>query len=571
MKFIKVSVFRRIMVVFIFAMILLYAFSIILYVRSVNSLKNRLTESIYITENIYIKSMEQDIMFLNKQKFLSTMKQDWSLLSTKRGYINNYDTLQVVLYAQERLQAIRNSSLYIDDVSAHFPSWGRTLSAKSGLMDFKTDEFNNVRMPLAAEGAQFVYYDDGIYLTSAYKYKYPVTFSIVLKLDMQEIALSLSKLNILNKSYSMLVKSDTGKLLAISSDKVPSKALEVINKLNEVHGNFNLNIDDTKYICVYDSSKYLGFTVVNLMPATELYKSLSIYYVLIWLFSAVVILTIVIYIYYIHKTIGKPMHVLINAFKQMEKGNFGVRVKSNINSDFDMLYDSFNHMTEHIQHLIDEVYEKEILVQGANLKQLQTQINPHFLYNSFYILHRMIKLGDNENAELFSSYLGKYFKYITRNAMDEMPLSMEVEHARAYADIMAIRLGDIVSIEFDKIPEKFTNLKVPRLMLQPLLENAFEHGIKGVLREGLIQVHFNETNGDLIITIEDNGVGMAFEQLTKINEQLSNTTTNGEITGMLNIHRRLKLMYGEGYGLLISAGKLEGTRITLRLKNIRRD
>lgn len=572
MKLLKMSVYRRVMAAFIAAIILLYAFSIIMYQRSISSIKKQLVESIEKSESNYFDIIEQNVEKVKELTFASALKQDWSLLSTKRGYINDYDTLQVVLYAQERLQAIRNSSFVVEDAKANFASWGRTISAESGLIDLKTDEFNNVRMPLDAAGAQFIYFNDGLYLTNTYQYTNPVAFSIVIKLSLQKITLSLSNLNVLNGSNTMLLRSDTGKILAASNvNKLFDNALNMTNRLKGESGNFTLNINGTKYICIYDSSKYLGLTVVNITPVSELYKSLTLYYSFIWLFSCIVILIIVIYIYYTYKSIGKPMNVLIKAFKHMGQGNFDVRVKNDENDDFAYLYDSFDHMAANIKNLINEIYEKEILVQRANLKQLQTQINPHFLYNSFYILHRMIKLGDNENAESFSAYLGKYFKYITRNASDEVPLSMEVDHAKNYADIMSIRVGNVVRIEFGKIPENYTELIVPRLILQPIIENAFEHGIKGLLNEGFIQINFTEENEDLIITVEDNGVGMSYEDLMKINELLSNSQTNGEITGIINIHRRIKLMYGEGYGLSIASGDFEGTSITLRLKNIRRN
>lgn len=572
MRLLRVSVYWKIMAIFVGAMILLYAFSIIIYERNVSYLKKQQTESVSMLEQKYLEQIEQNIMKVKELTFASTFKQDWFLLSTKRGVINNYDTLQLVLYAQERLQAIKNSSILISDVRAHLALWGRTISSESGIMDLQTEEFEKIRMPQDASGAQFVYYNDGIYLSSTYQYKYPVNYDIVLKLNMKELDSSLESLNIFNKSYTFLVRRDNGQVLAASnSDKAFFNDLRLPDLRNNRSGSSTMNIGSEKYMCVYNTSDFLGFTVVNMLPANELYKPLNIYYLMIWLFSIVVLLIMVIYIYYTYKAVGKPMHILIDAFKRMENGDFSVRLERNARDDFAYLYNSFDSMAQNIQHLVGEVYEKEILVQRANLKQLQSQINPHFLYNSFYILHRMIKLGDNENAELFSAYLGKYFKYITRNAMDEVPVSLEVEHAMIYSGIMSMRLGDgVVKVEFDKIPERFSEVMAPRMLLQPLLENAFEHGIKDLPKEALIKVYFREDGNDLLIFIEDNGKGMPHEDLLKINEQMGNLHVNSEITGVLNIHRRLQLMYGEGYGLTINAGEFEGTQIILRLGQVRR-
>ena len=141
------------------------------------------------------------------------------------------------------------------------------------------------------------------------------------------------------------------------------------------------------------------------------------------------------------------MKKLVSAFKRVETGELKFSIQHNASDEFQYLYTRFNAMLEYINNLIDQVYTQKIMSQKAELKQLQSQINPHFLFNSFFILQRMIQSEDKENAINFCGFLGQYFQYVTRNSIDEMPFYKEVQHARNYLEIQAIRFSNIY-IEF---------------------------------------------------------------------------------------------------------------------------
>lgn len=132
-----------------------------------------------------------------------------------------------------------------------------------------------------------------------------------------------------------------------------------------------------------------------------------------------------------------------------------------------------NDMEDRLSRLIEEVYVQKNLTQKAQLKQLQAQINPHFLYNSFFTLSRRIKRQDYDNAEEFARHLGNYFKYLTRDGSDFIALRQEVEHAKSYATIQQARFSSRVRVCFEQLPDSCSGLMVPRLILQPLLENSF--------------------------------------------------------------------------------------------------
>ena len=198
----------------------------------------------------------------------------------------------------------------------------------------------------------------------------------------------------------------------------------------------------------------------------------------------------VIFILYTQRLIHTPMQHLLVAFNRVKKGNFQEHIEEKNNSEFAYLYEGFNEMEDRIQDLIQEVYEQKELKQRAELKQLQEQINPHFLYNSLFSIRSKIYREEYESAEELTELLGRYFRYLTRNAQDYVELSQEVDHAYCYARIQASRFAARMEIRLAELPEEMQKLKVPRLIIQPLLENALEYGLGDKEENGLLAVSY---------------------------------------------------------------------------------
>jgi two-component system sensor histidine kinase YesM len=257
--------------------------------------------------------------------------------------------------------------------------------------------------------------------------------------------------------------------------------------------------------------------------------------------------------------------LILVAFERLEKGDMSVRVQLKAAREFNDLMEGFNKMVERLGGLIDRVYKQEIYAQRVELKQLQSQINPHFLYNSYFMLHRMIKERDFENADALSSYLGKYFRYITKNDSDEVPLEVELEHSRSYVEIQVMRFSTRLSAEFGELPENLKNLEVPRLIIQPIFENSIEHGVKSTLKNGLIRLSISEVNDFLCVTIEDNGSNLGDDDIEKLHERLNDTRSMGEATGLVNVHRRIRLRFGDSSGVSVSRSDLGGLKVDIKI------
>jgi len=221
-------------------------------------------------------------------------------------------------------------------------------------------------------------------------------------------------------------------------------------------------------------------------------------------------------------------------------------------------------MVRKIKVLIEQVYQQKILTQRAELKQLQSQINPHFLYNSFFLINTMARIGD-DNLIIFTKRLGEYFRFVTRNNSDNIPLKDEVNHARVYTEIQQMRFSKRLTITFDSLPEKYNELTVPRLILQPIVENAFEHSIEKK-KSGLISIGFSTYDSGLDIIVEDNGDDMTDEFIHRLNTLINTNEDYSEVTGLINISRRVKLMFGSDSGVHFYRSKLGGAKVVLRIR-----
>lgn len=240
-----------------------------------------------------------------------------------------------------------------------------------------------------------------------------------------------------------------------------------------------------------------------------------------------------------------------------------VRIDHRRSDEFCDVYQCFNDTAEKLDEYVNHVLKQELLLQRAEILQLQAQINPHFLYNSYFMLRTMVKRRDWQNAEKFLGYMGEYFRYITRNAEQLVPLEIEAQHARVYSEIQQMRFGNRIRVDFGEIPEKLRQIPTPRLILQPVLENAFEHGMRDTIENGLIRVRFFAEGEGCAITVEDNGESLSEQALNRLIESMDEVV--GEGTALRNICHRLQLRAADGLGFELLRSPLGGLCVRMIL------
>lgn len=325
-------------------------------------------------------------------------------------------------------------------------------------------------------------------------------------------------------------------------------------------------VDGKQYYGLLCQFKNIDASYLQIISGQKIFQPIqrSLYYVIFFIF--VMCLCVTIFFIGAIQIIHKPLTTLIDAFEAASTGDFSIRITEIPNNEFSYLYTGFNDMINHIGTLIDESYNQKILLQKSEFKQLQAQINPHFLYNSFFMLQRMIKKNRQEESVKMSTELGIYFKYITQNYHDFAVLKDEYLHAKIYSNIQAMRFEGRIATEFGDLPNACSSWKVPRLILQPVIENAYNYGLENKEDNGLLVVSFHEHAEGLDIIIEDNGDELTEEKLAKINKSLKMSTQvidTTEITGLINIFRRIHFFYKNGSTLTATRSDLGGLKVTI--------
>jgi len=212
---------------------------------------------------------------------------------------------------------------------------------------------------------------------------------------------------------------------------------------------------------------------------------------------------------------------------------------------------------------IDKVYEQELTLKDTELKMLQYQINPHFLYNTFFTMYQMLQAAEYDNLKKIMSRVGGYFSFITKSE-GSITLSDEMDFCIDYMEIQLIRFGSRIKADIEPLPEEVRSLRIPRLSLQPLLENCFKHGLANKEEDGLIKLGYSTHESTIKIHIEDNGDELDDETLTILCHDLTKSK-DAKALGLRNVHTRLQSHFGKEYGITATRSKLGGLLVEVRL------
>ena len=277
----------------------------------------------------------------------------------------------------------------------------------------------------------------------------------------------------------------------------------------------------------------------------------------------VLFLLIVTYSMSVSRRITSPVIALTEKAKQFGKRDFSRAkpIETNI-TELEILDDSFNEMTDHISALMEKQIENERSLHQAELELLQAQINPHFLYNTLDSIAILAESDREEDVIDMITSLSTFFRNSLSEGEDIHTLRAETAQAVSYLEIQQIRYSDILSYSID-ISEEIQDCLIPKLILQPLIENALYHGIKNRRGRGLISITGGRENNRILLRVRDNGIGMDSEQL----EQLQNgiyQQKQGSF-GLWNVHQRIRLYCGDPYGLSFESTPGEGTTVTVTL------
>lgn len=310
--------------------------------------------------------------------------------------------------------------------------------------------------------------------------------------------------------------------------------------------------------------KVIGVSYISELVDSKLISGLkALAYIL-----AIMLVLAVIVIFVLSKLITKPVRSLVVAMSEFEQNAIEFKyqpVKSF--SEFNQLTHSFEHMVGQIQSLMEQVKREEITLRKTELKALQAQINPHFLYNTLDSIQWMCEQDNTKDAVVMVGALAQLFRISISKGYELITIEKELQHAQSYLLIQSYRYRDQFTYKFVVEPEVLPYL-CNKITIQPIIENAIYHGISRMVDKGEITIEVYFDNDDVVFIISDNGVGMTSKQVENI---LKKELTDSKGIGVKNVNDRIKIYFGNNYGITVSSELDVGTVITIRIPAIKED
>jgi len=419
-------------------------------------------------------------------------------------------------------------------------TWYTAAVAAEGEPVFSSSRVENV---VAGE------YDWVISMSRALYFNDVLSGVLLVDLNYQQIADICSSISYDESGYIFIVGPD-GRLVYHPQQRLIYSGIksERLDMVTYAGGVKSVTSDDG-FIYTSSLSEKSGWVTVSVFDTNELVTFSPD--VIALFFGIGIFFSLVTFIisYFAAKRLTNPILQLKASMKQFETGDFNAKAHITVNNEVADLGESFNSMTEQIKNLVAQELMTEEQKRISELRALQAQIRPHFLYNTLESIIWMSELGENEKAIAMTSALSKLFRATTSSASELVTLKTEIEYVTNYMTIQKMRYQDMLNYRI-KVDDSILQAKVIKLIIQPMVENAIYHGIRQLKGEGLILVYAHSDGQKLYISIYDNGVGFDMNSLgTKAN--FTAADENG--IGITNVRDRIKLFFGSDYGITVTS------------------
>jgi two-component system sensor histidine kinase YesM len=382
-------------------------------------------------------------------------------------------------------------------------------------------------------------------------------------------------LGLLDRGAIVLI-TDEGSILFSFSNKLTEKNLaglisdiEKNNMFNQMSGTFQVEEKSGESYVFYNKSVYSGCNLLYVVDSNYLsgYKSTTINFILYS--SLLLILVNILVVILFKRSVYTPIVNVENAMREIVGGNTNIRIKNvNESNELSPLYTDLNSLTEKLKNLINSEYSSNIMKKQAEIDALQSQINPHFLYNTLESIRgQAIEEGASRSEKMVKA-LSDLFRYIISNKNSMVTLEEELKNIDNYLNIQQFRFNNKFKIIMEVDPNTLKCM-IPKLIVQPLVENSIKHGLEKKVDKGNISIRTQFIDDMLVINVEDNGEGIDQEKLVYINNYIANGVNPKEIhkirvgLGLININERIKMIYNTKFGLKVYSMKGVGTNVEL--------
>lgn len=375
-----------------------------------------------------------------------------------------------------------------------------------------------------------------------------------------------------NKINGLVLLDQDGSVLLSTNDESRAFAEAVIKKEKlSQESDREIYYQFQKYIYSLKKTQKDNLYIMNIVNQERLMSDTKEIFRPFLYASALAIVLAVILSGLLSSTMSKNIKLLLQKIQSFSKGDFSNRIEPDTRDEIGELSIEFNKMSDEIQCLLEDIAEEKLKNKDAEIKALQSEydslqakINPHFLYNTLESINSMAKIDGEEEIARAIQLLGNYLRDTISRENRFITLGQELENVMDYAGIQQIVHGDRLQFEVNA-DEILLDAIVPKLILQPLVENAIVHGLEPKCGKGRIEIEIKCSNKDLCIYIRDDGVGIRPDRLENNMIVEQEKTSGHSHVGIWTVHKRLQILYGEEYGIMVESREEEGTTILVKL------
>ncbi|MUT65163.1 HAMP domain-containing protein [Paenibacillus sp. NEAU-GSW1] len=366
-----------------------------------------------------------------------------------------------------------------------------------------------------------------------------------------------------------LIVDDAGAVVFDSEKKYLGQVLkenELLEKATGLEGSFHGELNGEPVLTIYRQSSVTGWKILITIPEHELTKEAlktrkitELTAILIIGFALIISLVLIF-------TLTRPLRRLVRLMKQVQNGNLDVVFPVRGQDEIGMVGNAFNRMIMRVKTSMEDVAIAAHRTRVAEIEALQQQINPHFIYNTLEAMRMTAVMNDDAEVSDMALILGKLLRYSIGSGMETVTLKKELEHLDMYVQLLNFRYAEPFRLIY---PEQSLDEEMPmmKLLFQPIVENSVYHGLDESKQGMDIRIAYEMKGPDHIFTIEDNGKGMSEDVLQRLRSQLDGPAQPGQERGigLRNVNERLKLRYGEAYGISVDSRQGNGTKVTIRI------
>ncbi len=393
---------------------------------------------------------------------------------------------------------------------------------------------------------------------------------LLVDMNFSDIEQLFSKVNAKGEGYVYLTDSE-GEIIYHPKQKV------IYTKLMEENNMMEASYEDGSHMETFQGEQravvvktvgYTGWKIISVTPIKEIAINLNQFKFFTIIILSVSVLVIIIGNGVVSQKVTNPIRKLEDSVKDLENGDLNFEIYVGGSHEIQHLGRTINSMVNQMKLLMNDIVREQEEKRKSELDALQSQINPHFLYNTLDSIVWMVESERYQDAISMVTALASLFRISLSKGKNIISIRDEVEHAQNYMQIQKVRFKDQFrfQVNLDSEIEEYSTIK---LIIQPLLENAIYYGVESMRDEGIITLNGYATEEDIFIEVTDNGMGIPLDEQLLLLTDNTRARKRGSGIGLINVHRRIKLYYGEDYGLEIKSELDEGTTIIIHLPKIK--